>query len=59
MTCGQIDDDDWEYPEPICMVCGKECRIWEEVDIGGGAFELWCYCKACDAETFHPRRYAG
>ena len=37
-----------------CMDCGKDCYIWEEVNIGGGEIEVWCYCKDCDVETFHP-----
>lgn len=37
-----------------CMDCGETCNIYEEVDIGGGEIELWCYCKECDIETFHP-----
>jgi hypothetical protein len=49
---------EWEYPDPTCMECGEECFVWEEVDIGyGGPFEMWCYCKKCDIETFHPRIY--
>ncbi|MDR3582466.1 MAG: hypothetical protein P4L67_04305 [Candidatus Pacebacteria bacterium] len=46
----------WErcrLPDPVCMVCGKDCEITEVVDIGGEK-ELWCYCPKCDAETFHP-----
>lgn len=50
---------DWEYPDPICMICGKKCYITEEVSTsptGYGYWELWCYCKACKIDTFHPRR---
>lgn len=47
------------YPEPICMICGNWCEIWEEVRVCWGTqypegFEVWCYCPACDVETFHP-----
>lgn len=45
---------DYEFPAPICMVCAKECTRTEVVHVGGGVFELWCYCEKCDAETFHP-----
>lgn len=38
-----------EFPEAICMICGKICETWERVDIGMGEHELWCYCKECDA----------
>lgn len=42
------------YPQPICMECGQECYIFEEVDVGyGGPIELWNYCQNCDVETFH------
>jgi len=36
------------------MDCGKICEVTEEVDIGSYEFEMWCYCKPCDVETFHP-----
>lgn len=42
------------YPEAICMHCSQVCDIWEEVDVGGGEWELWCYCKKCKLDTFHP-----
>ena len=45
-----------EYPPAICMDCGKECDITEEVDIGLGEYELWCYCKDCKIDTFHPAK---
>ena len=43
-----------DYGEPTCMDCGKICEVTEEVDIGSYEFEMWCYCKPCDVETFHP-----
>ncbi len=43
-----------EYPDPICMMCEKHCERSEEVDVGGGIVEVWCYCRKCDVETFHP-----
>lgn len=44
------------YPDPICMMCGEECRITEYVatDQIGGHVELWCYCRTCKVDTFHP-----
>lgn len=40
-----------------CMDCGKECNVCEEVNIGGGELNIWCYCKECGVETFHPIKY--
>ena len=46
----------WVYSNFTCMECGEECGTNEEVDTGfGGPFEMWCYCRKCDVETFHPR----
>ena len=46
------------YPDPICQDCGEECDRTEELYTGDEAskdgIELWCYCKPCDTETFHP-----
>ena len=42
-----------KYPDPICMDCGKECDIWEIVDVGMYDYELWNYCPNCDVDTFH------
>lgn len=46
------------YPDPICMICGKKCEIWEEVYTGDlnshNGYEMWCYCPNCKVETFHP-----
>ncbi|GAF82596.1 unnamed protein product [marine sediment metagenome] len=53
---GGYEGDDFEYPAPICMDCGKECSTWEEVDTGfHGPYELWNYCPDCKVETFHAR----
>ena len=46
-----------KIPEPICMMCGKKCEVWEvvktdDVESVNGE-ELWCYYKECDIETFH------
>lgn len=45
---------EFKIPEPICMVCTRDCERNEIVDTGGGIRELWCYCEPCDVETFHP-----
>lgn len=51
---------DWspEFPDPICMICGKECDITEVVSVAslghGPPLELWCYCEKCKVDTFHP-----
>lgn len=43
--------------EPTCMMCGRECSTTEYVWTGDSnsykGWELWCYCKDCDIETFH------
>lgn len=44
--------DEFEF-NTTCMYCGKDCRIWEDVDIGMGEIQTWCYCKSCDNDTFH------
>jgi hypothetical protein len=36
-------------PEPICQDCKMRCAVWED-----HGEEIWCYCGACDIETFHP-----
>ena len=41
--------DDW--PETTCMMCGEECFVYE---YDFAAHELWCYCRKCEVETFHP-----
>jgi hypothetical protein len=46
-------NETFEYPTPTCQDCGKENKISEEVEIGNGEIELWCYCKPCDIETNH------
>ena len=41
-------------PPAICQMCCREC---ETTEIVGDAFnepELWCYCKRCEVDTFHP-----
>lgn len=37
-----------------CQTCGKNCKVYEEVEIARGEWEMWCYCADCDLETFHP-----
>jgi hypothetical protein len=51
----------YEFPEPICMICGELCDVTEEVaeHHGGQCDQLWCYCKPCDIDTFHPGRPVG
>lgn len=39
-------------PDPICMMCCKECLTTEVVNTGG-EYELWCWCKECGIDTFH------
>lgn len=41
------------YPEFRCMVCWRICTIYEEVSMGDGDYELWCYCKKCEEDTFY------
>ena len=38
-----------------CMMCGNDCDIYEELAVAKfeDEYELWCYCKKCDIETFH------
>jgi len=38
------------------MDCGKDCERWEIVNTAmiGQIWEVWCYCKECNVETFHP-----
>lgn len=46
----------YQFPEPICMTCGELCHVTEIVfncDCYGDQ-QLWCYCKPCDVDTFHP-----
>lgn len=40
-----------KYPNPICMMCVRECSVAEVVstDGMGGHLELWC-----KVDTFHP-----
>ena len=51
-------EEEWEYPDPICMECGTSDSVTEveEVHIGGMEYEQWCYCTMCDVETFHARQ---
>lgn len=39
-----------------CQMCGKDCEVYEQVNIRqiGEEWEWWCYCKECDIETNHP-----
>lgn len=41
-----------EFGEPLCMDCGKEC---DTVEFINNPLEMWCYCKQCDVDTFHPQ----
>lgn len=43
-----------DYPAAVCMMCGNECDRSEEAIVEGGKIEMWCYCEACDVQTFHP-----
>jgi hypothetical protein len=49
------------YPEANCMMCGQECEVTEQIPdtitgrwAPGCKMELWCYCRDCDVDTFHP-----
>lgn len=42
-----------DYFSSTCMWCDKECERVEILWTGEGV-EAWCYCKYCDAETWHP-----
>lgn len=39
-----------------CQDCGEDCPVWEIVrtDWPGLVYEVWCYCRRCRIETFHP-----
>jgi hypothetical protein len=39
-----------------CMMCGNECDVYEELVVHEytDEYEMWCYCKECDIDTFHP-----
>jgi len=39
------------------MECGETATKDEEVDVGMGIIELWCWCAKCKVETFHPIPY--
>ena len=41
-----------------CQTCGKDCEVYQEVEISRGEWEMWCYCAACDIETFHAAEEA-
>lgn len=47
---------DYDFPPAICQWCEQLCDAVEVVETGcvESHWELWCYCEACDAETFHP-----
>lgn len=49
--------DEFEEIHFTCMDCGQQCDIWEEVKIASDEYNIWCYCKKCDCETFHPITY--
>lgn len=45
-----------DFPDPICMGCGRECGTWEVLrpqDVSGNKHEMWCYCNECGIDTFH------
>lgn len=46
----------FSFPDPICMMCGRECERYEVANCGpyDGGRQLWCYCERCDVDTFHP-----
>lgn len=49
---------DWSkirWPEPTCMNCGEKCDTTQELvqPYDPEPVLLWCYCEACDIETFH------
>lgn len=50
--------EDLEELSFICMDCGKDCKTYETVYTGAEetlrGWEIWCYCRECDVETFHP-----
>jgi hypothetical protein len=50
--------EDLEEINFVCMECGYECEKHETIHTGDEnslrGWEVWCYCNACDAETFHP-----
>ena len=52
-----LPDDAICLEEPTCMECGRKCSTTEYVWTGDSnsykGWELWCYCKDCDVETFH------
>jgi hypothetical protein len=45
-----------EIPDAICQICSSKVFVWELVSISHlpDDLELWCWCEACDVETFHP-----
>ena len=49
-------DPTLESINTTCQQCGQDCEIWQELLISYGSqeTEIWCYCKRCDMETFHP-----
>lgn len=50
-------DDAICLEEPTCMECGRKCSKTEYVWTGDSnsykGWELGCYCRDCDVETFH------
>jgi len=48
-------NEDNGYPEPTCMICGELCDIVEWIK-DNGEYELWCWCKKCEIDTFHQHK---
>lgn len=50
--------EDLEDISVVCMDCGKDCSTYETVWTGDEqslrGWDVWCYCRECDVETFHP-----
>lgn len=40
-----------------CQQCCEPCDTWEEVESGYGdrSVEIWCWCRKCRMQTFHPK----
>lgn len=39
-----------------CQECAQPCDTFQEVSVGYGTqtTELWCWCRKCNVQTFHP-----
>lgn len=57
-TIPDHNTEDLEEISYVCMECEKDCDVVETVWTGDEeslrGWEVWCYCPACDVETFHP-----